>query len=874
MILKEYQKRTLATVRSFLERLAMWREKDRAARSQDPEWGFDWVERAWSRTVAGRPYHPRRNGLGERLPAFCLKIPTGGGKTLVATRVIDLVNAHFRQSRRGLVLWIVPTTQIYNQTLKALKDRDHPYRQQLDLASGQRTRIFVKTTAFGPRDVAENLCVLLLMLPSANRKTKDTLRMFRDSGGFDRFFPPDDDPPAHAELLEERPNLDTFEQTTGFWGRYVKTSLGNTIRLLRPLIILDEGHKAYSVNAKATLEGFNPCMIVELSATPAKGANVLVEILGRELNAEEMIKLDLHIRNKAAGDWRDTLLESVAHRETLEAKARIYEAESGIYIRPICVIQVERTGKKQRKPGYVHTDDVREYLLQHPGIRPEYIAVKTSAKDELKEVDDVGGLMSRDCPIRFIITKQALQEGWDCPFAYILTILTNPMSKTGITQLVGRILRQPYACKTGVPFLDESYVFCFSRRGNELLKEVRKGFGMEGLQGLEGRVVSDGGRARPTEKLATRQRARYRAAARDLVLPAFMIWDVDGWRLVHYEADILSRLPWDDIDLSALGHLKLDEGRGEDDLLRTNLTGEARVPGPELATGSDPGNVEDRDDADSANGGEPVDYFFAASHLLDLVPNPWRGRDLARRTFETLLEHYPTERVAANHVFVLEELRRKVEMERDRLSREVFRDLLESGTMRFLVVAEDLDFNRLPAKIEVPKAKQANREDGSPYQRNLFDVTTEDDLNQLENKVATYLDQQARLFFWYRNRARKDYYVQGWKPRRIYSDFIVTLRDDEPGADDGFHEVFVVETKGVHLKASEDTEYKRSVFDICSEHARKADWAEFVPAMRSKIMRFEVVDEDEWQARLNEMLFGEEREGIRPWSASVPLTHR
>ena len=262
-------------------------------------------------------------------------------------------------------------------------------------------------------------------------------------------------------------------------------------------------------------------------------------------------------------------------------------------------------------------------------------------------------------------------------------------------------------------------------------------------------------------------------------------------------------------------------------------------------------------DARSGNGGDPVDYFFAASHLLDLVPNPWRGRDLARRTFEALLERYPAEQVEANHVFVLEELRRLVEMERDRLSREVFHALLASGEMRFLVVAEDLDFNRLPAKIDVPKARQANREDGSPYQGNLFDVTTEDDLNQFENKVATYLDQQARLFFWYRNRVRKDYYVQGWKPRRIYADFIVTLRGDDAGEDDGFHEVFVVETKGVHLKASEDTEYKRSVFDICSEHARKADWAKFVPAMRSKAMRFEVVDEDEWQARLNEMLFRE-----------------
>ena len=847
MILKEYQKRTLATVRSFLEQLAVWREKDRAARSHDPEWGFDWVQRAWSKTVPGRPYHPRRNGLGKHLPAFCLKIPTGGGKTLLATRVIDFVNSHFRQSRRGLVLWIVPTTQIYNQTLRALKDRDHPYRQQLDLSSGQRTRIFEKTTAFGPRDIAENLCVLVLMLPSANRKTKDTLRMFRDSGGFDRFFPPDDDPAAHAKTLEQHPNLDTFKQTTGFWGSYIKTSLGNTVRLLRPLIILDEGHKAYSVNAKATLEGFNPCMIVEMSATPTKGANVLVEVLGRELNAEEMIKLDLHIRNKASSDWRGTLLESVEHRERLEAEARRHDAESGTYIRPICVIQVERTGKRQRKPGYVHTDDVREYLLQHPGIGPEHIAVKTSSKDELREVDDVGGLMSRDCPIRFIITKQALQEGWDCSFAYVLTILTNPMSRTGITQLVGRILRQPYASKTGVALLDESYVFCFSRRGNELLKEVRKGFGLEGLQGLEGRVVSDGGQARPTEKLATQQQEQYRAAARDLVLPAFMIRDVDGWRLVHYEADILSRLPWDEIDLSALRDLKLDEGRRGYDRLLTNLT-EARVLEPEVGNRSDFRHVETPDNADSGNGADPVDYFFAASHLLDLVPNPWRGRDLARRTFEALLERYPAERVAANHVFVLEELRRQVETERDRLSREVFRALLESGRMRFLVVADDLEFNRLPRKIEVPKAKQANREDGSPYQRNLFDITTEDDLNQFENKVATYLDQQARLFFWYRNRARKDYYVQGWKPRRIYADFIVTLQGEELGVDDGFHEVFVVETKGVHLKASEDTDYKRSVFDICGEHARKADWAEFVPAMRSKVMRFEVVDEDEWQA--------------------------
>ena len=336
MILKEFQKEALKDVRTFLDRLIEWRQKQATAQEIDPDFTFDWVQGAWEKTLP-RSYLPRKNGLGEPLPCFCLKIPTGGGKTLLATKVIDLVNTYYRRRQTGLVLWIVPTTQIYNQTLRALKDRDHPYRQQLDVASAGKTLVLEKNSGFGPQDVRERLCVLLLMLPSANRATKDQLRMFRDSGGFDRFFPPDDDASAHAKLLSEVPNLDTFESTSGVWGRHAKTSLGNTLRLLQPLIILDEGHKAYSHNAQATLEGFNPCMIVELSATPPREANVLVEITGQALNAEQMIKLDLHIQNKASVSWQDTLLAAIEHRQALEVQAREHEAQTGIYIRPICL---------------------------------------------------------------------------------------------------------------------------------------------------------------------------------------------------------------------------------------------------------------------------------------------------------------------------------------------------------------------------------------------------------------------------------------------------------------------------------------------------------------------------------------------------------
>ena len=312
MILKEYQQRALAAVRGLLDELARQRDRADKVREVDPDWKLDWAREAWE-AVSARPYTKRTTGTGEPLPSFCLKIPTGGGKTLLATRVVDLVHSKLLYRQTGLVLWIVPTTQIYRQTLTALKDRDHPYRQQLDLASAGRTMVLEKTSGFRPADVADRLCILLLMLPSANRETKEQLRMFRDSGGFDRFFPADDDAAGHRALLERVPNLDTFDGG-GFWGRQIKTSLGNTLRVLRPMIVLDEGHKAYSRNAKATLEGFNPSLIVELSATPTAEANVLIEIFGRDLHAEQMIKLDLHIRNRSSTSWKDTLLAAIEHR--------------------------------------------------------------------------------------------------------------------------------------------------------------------------------------------------------------------------------------------------------------------------------------------------------------------------------------------------------------------------------------------------------------------------------------------------------------------------------------------------------------------------------------------------------------------------------
>ncbi|MFA4910835.1 MAG: DEAD/DEAH box helicase family protein [Desulfobacteria bacterium] len=836
MELKEYQLRALSEVKSYFELLADWRKKA----EQIPEAEIVFPAKAWEKAGIGRNYMPRKNGIGEPLPNFCLKIPTGGGKTLLAVKMIDLVNMIYRKKRTGLVLWIVPTTQIYRQTIQNLKDRNHPYRQHLDLASGGRTVILEKTDRFSPLDVQENLVVLMLMLPSANRLTKETLKVFKDSGGFQDFFPAEDDVKNQEKVLQNIPNLDTYHQEKGFWGKQIKTSLGNTLRTLSPIIIMDEGHKAYSEGAQNTLRGFNPCMIAELSATPSPKSNILVDISGRELHREEMIKLDLHVVNKVSPDWKDTLLAGVNKRNVLEQKAREYEANSGVNIRPICVIQAERTGKEQRGTRYIHSEDVREQLIKTVGIPADEVAVKTSEKDELKEVDDVGGLMARDCKIRYIITKQALQEGWDCAFAYVLVILTNPASKNALTQLVGRILRQPGARKTKISELDESYVFCFKQSANALLTSIRDGFSREGLGDLKGQIVADLEEAGEQPDRLIKIRDRFKKSASSAILPVFMVRRNRSWKPVNYEMDIAAQIPWDHVDLEPVRSLTLSMSEEKDIEHIATLSENIKKV------------IEEKEAIKLREGGIRVDPVFMTRQICDIVPNPWIAHEFAQATLIHLAGKYDHEMIANNFVFIIEELRKQLDREKDRLAENVFRQMLASDRMRFLVIGEKFDFT-FPKSIKVkPTAKTLNRKDGRPLQLSLFEFVPEEEFNETEKAVAWYLEGQKRLFFWYRNRSRRDYAIQGWRKYKIYPDFIFT--STSPENEDDYEQVYVVETKGLHLMGSPDTDYKMEMFSLCNKEAKSRTWTELGPAMKDKVIRFEVLAEDEWEAKLNEML--------------------
>ncbi len=836
---KEYQVRALHRIGTYLQYLHDFRHKSRQiVADYGTEMALDFPAKAWEKLEGfHRRYQSRNDGLSQPLPCFCLKIPTGGGKTFLAVKTIDLVNTTYLKKRTGLVLWVVPTTQIYRQTIKSLRDRDHPYRQHLDIASGGRTVIREKGDQFTPQDISESLVVLMLMLPSANRKTKEQLRLFKDSGGFADFFPAEDDTQGTARLLEEIPNLDTFEAQNAFWGRQIKTSLGNTLRRLKPMIILDEGQKAYSEMAQDTLKGFNPSIIVELSATPPQGSNVLVDVTGIELHREEMIKFDMHVVNKTSPDWKDTLLDSHKKLEELRAKARQYEGQTGNHIRPICLIQAERTGAAQRGQGKIHSEDVREHLLKVIGVPAEEVAVKTSEKDELKEVDDIGGLMSKDCRIRYIITKQALQEGWDCAFAYVLAILTNPGSKTALTQLVGRILRQPFARKTGTKELDESYVYCFQQRGQKLLEEIKQGFRGEGLGDLVGRVaVEDEAAGLRTEERVCQIRDQFKAAAEQVILPVFVTHEGPSWRKVSYEMDIASRIPWDQADLGPMYDLTLSVIEEKDIEQVAGISDDASKV------------LELKATASLRTGVLRLDPVFVARHLLDIVPNPWVAHEFGQAVLSKLLGKYEKAAVVNNFVFIIEELRKHLAKEKDRLSETVFREMLSADTLRFLVIANDLGW-KLPGKRRQARPPWLAKQSNAPLERSLFDPVP-NDLNEMEQRVAWYLDDQDKLLFWYRNVPKQDYYIQGWRRGKVYADFIFT---DVNETGNGFNRVFVVETKGVHLKGSEDTEYKKTLFNTCTKLAKETTLSELGLKLHAKEVSFAVIHGDEWERRFNEL---------------------
>ncbi len=822
MELKDYQAKALGAFDDYFEALTRNEREGQAQaeKYQDaglpmPDNTLDFPRRTWNELaevgkVADGRYAERLDGKGDPIPHVCFKVPTGGGKTLLAAEALGRI-----QYPRGLVLWIVPTRAIYRQTKDALWNREHPYRQRLERASGGRVKMLEKDNRFQPADIANYLCVMLLMFPSANRqKGKDFLRFFRDSGRYNAFFPNSDHALYDAELLSKFPDLDAE-------GGPVKQSLFNVIKMQRPVVILDEAHKAYGKRLERaqdfanSINRLNPRLVLEFSATPnPKISNLLVDITGVELKAEEMIKMPVRIVSQMKSDWKDTLSAAEGELTRIDNAAQDLRQQEDRYIRPIAVVRVERTGRDQRDGFRVHAEDVREFLVQNLSVPANAIRVKSAENDELGRED----LLSETSAVRWIITKAALMEGWDCPFAYLLVLLDNTRSQTALTQLVGRILRQPHARLTGIEELDRSYVYCWNLDVLKAVDQVRQGLQDEGLTGLMDQVQSVEGVDPTRRKVSIPRREPF--IGLDIKIPKVLHRDRKGWRKLDHLQDILAEVNWDDVrppsvqnyfhEPPYMHHVEVD------------VDEESPI-------------YSAKEELDAIDKTLRVSWF--TRRLSDVVPNPWRAAQFVLELFDELRANGRSdEDIFDNRAGYAEQLKTHLRSECDRLSKAIFERKLGDGLIQFDLYTEPS--HRLPDDIPLLIGDRDHTLEcgGTPVQLNLFDKVFEKQFDsKLEKKFAFHLERQP-LQWWHR--VQREYYVLGWRRERIYPDFVAF----------GDISLNIFETKGDHLRGNPDTKYKTEVFQLLEQRFNGLDSPVRVEEHKQRQGKFAIVYESEFPA--------------------------
>ena len=416
------------------------------------------TERLWGR---GNPYNPL-SGFPADMPYFCLRVPTGGGKTWLAAKSVALVNTHLLRSEHSVILWLVPSKPIREQTLKALKQRTHPYHAALREA-GPITVLDLDEAKSVTRATLDTSTTIIVATRQAFQVEEEECRkVYQSSGALMHHFD-NLSPTLRDELLSEGEGP---ERTTPY-------SLANVLRLRRPFVVVDEAHNSRTELAFDMLARFRPSGVMELTATPdleRTPSNVLHSVSAAELKAEEMIKLPVVLETEP--NWQQCLADAIGRRDALHKLADEECRAGAAYLRPLVLIQSE-----PRRAG-VDTLDferVRNELTGNHGIPAAEIVVATGEEKGLEQIDvDYAlGIADPGCPVKFVITQKALAEGWDCPFAYILVSMASLHSATAVEQLLGRVLRQPGASRRQAHALNQSYAFVVSRNFAETAGALR-----------------------------------------------------------------------------------------------------------------------------------------------------------------------------------------------------------------------------------------------------------------------------------------------------------------------------------------------------------------------------------------------------------------
>ncbi|WP_414552387.1 DEAD/DEAH box helicase [Stenotrophomonas forensis] len=399
-------------------------------------------------------------------PYVCLRIPTGGGKTIMGAHIIQAAGDAYLEREFPLVMWMVPTTLIKTQTLEAFKDPRHPYRQELDEAFGGKVAVFdvEDFTHIRPADLGTKVCVVISTMAALRVEEREDRNVYKHH---------EDLEPHFAGSVADLAYLEKNKS-----GKAI-ASFANLLKLHGSLVITDEAHNANTPLSYQVYERLGAKAVVELTATPeASKSNVLVSVSAFELKAADMIKFPVVLKEHV-GQWELAVGSAVARRNEL-GKSALGEPD---YIRPILLIQAENAR------GTATVEEVKKHLIENEKVPESAIAIATGNQREIDDVD----LFAKDCAIEVIITKQALKEGWDCSFAYVFCSVAQVKSDKDIQQLLGRVLRMPYATRRKQEVMNKAYAHVTTTAFNLAAAELTKSLIDIGFNPLEavGAVLPD-----------------------------------------------------------------------------------------------------------------------------------------------------------------------------------------------------------------------------------------------------------------------------------------------------------------------------------------------------------------------------------------------
>lgn len=733
MELKRYQKEVIEKFELFLKT-----EKAIPDKNQSASFSF--------MSITKEPYKELSDELSST-PFVCVQVPTGGGKTFIASHIIGSAYTHFEITQKkndaGLILWLVPTDAIRTQTLQKLRDKIDPVREVLDERFNNRVVILdiLEARSIKKSDINENVAIVVATFASFKREETEGLKVFQNNGAL----------MTHFENENQKENQ--------------KYSVVEVIKKNTPFIVVDEGHNAQTILSLDMFKDLNPCMIVEFTATPRDKSNVLISIPATELKIEHMIKMPIWLETKTL--WQDTLKLAFEKRKELEKIAKKQKEDS--YIRPILLIQAEQEKEASNK---VHVAQIVEFLENELKIDRSEIAIRTGKQNEIENIN----LFDKKTQIRYIVTVDALKEGWDCSFAYVLASVKNLGAHVAVKQLIGRILRLPYAHEHDFSELNQAYIYASAPNFQDTARLV-----IEGLRSNGYEVDESGLSIKNT--IDTIKTEYDRKIKGEVKLPLIAINSGGLFRELDYSADLI----------------------GEKSILK-NVNTQIAIDNKEDVgvTIIDINKKGDliREQAHSVYSAG-VDINFSKEQLIE-----WLLKKISRSYFsiqdvgdfisEVITQLVPkiisVDKANRKRYLILEKINRRIDSVVDEYTHKQFLRLwadknIGVDTKVVCKFTDTIEYNKVFSQVI--------------YDKHLFSGVG--DMNKEEQKLAGVINSVESVEWWLRNPEQNGFYIQGWLNNKFRPDFIVKTKKGN---------YFILEYKGDQLVTNDDSKYKKEIGEI------------------------------------------------------------